>query len=129
MLKLLGRKLAAALPPLLLAIAGCGVGQYSGLGANGGAFSIISSSNAVHTNGQVQFTALLPSGEPAAVSWSVAEGENASTLGEGRIDANGLYTAPDLATWVAKGTAPFDEITATASDGTHATARVPLLAQ
>jgi hypothetical protein len=95
MLKLLGRKLAAALPPLLLAIAGCGVGQYSGLGANGGAFSIISTSNAVHTNGQVQFTALLPSGEPAAVSWSVAEGENASTLGEGRIDANGLYTPPN----------------------------------
>ena len=47
----------------------------------------------------------------------------------GTVDASGLYTAPDVATWVAKGTAPFDEITATASDGTHATARVPLLAQ
>ncbi|MBB6142295.1 hypothetical protein HNQ77_000233 [Silvibacterium bohemicum] len=94
MSKRLSRKFAAALPSLLLAIAGCGVGQYSGLGANGGSFSIASSSNSIATNGQVQFTALLPSGEPAAVSWSIAEGENASSLGEGHVDANGLYTPP-----------------------------------
>ena len=89
-----GRKFAALLPPLLLAIAGCGVGQYNGVSANGGAFSISSSANSVQTNGRVQFTALLPSGEPAAVSWSVVEGENASSLGEGHIDANGLYAPP-----------------------------------
>jgi len=84
----------AAMPALLLGIAGCGVGQYSGLGANGGAFSITSSASAIQTNGRAQFTALLPNGEPAAVNWSVAEGENASSLGEGHIDANGLYTPP-----------------------------------
>jgi len=47
----------------------------------------------------------------------------------GTVNASGLYTAPDLATWQAKGTPPFDEVTATASDGTHVTARIPLLAQ
>jgi hypothetical protein len=88
------RKFAAFLPPLLLAIAGCGVGQYSGVGANGGAFSIASSANSVLTNGRVQFSATLPTGEPAAVTWSVAGGENAQSLGEGHIDADGLYTPP-----------------------------------
>jgi hypothetical protein len=94
MSKRITRKFTAALPALLLGIAGCGVGQYSGLGANGGAFSITSSSSAIQTNGRAQFTAILPNGEPAAVNWSVAEGENASSLGEGHIDANGLYTPP-----------------------------------
>jgi hypothetical protein len=94
MSKSLSRKFAAALPLLLLAIAGCGVGQYSGLGANGGEFSIAASANSVQTNGLVQFTAMLPNGQPAAVNWSVAQGENASSLGEGHIDAEGLYTPP-----------------------------------
>ena len=88
------RQFTAALPALLFGIAGCGVGQFSGLGANGGAFSITSSANAVQTNGRIQLTALLPNGEPAPVTWSIAEGENASSLGEGHIDSNGLYTPP-----------------------------------
>jgi Galactose oxidase, central domain len=46
----------------------------------------------------------------------------------GTVSASGLYTAPDLATWQAKGTAPFDEVTASASDGSQATARLDLLA-
>ncbi len=46
----------------------------------------------------------------------------------GTVNTGGLYTAPDVATWQAKGTAPFDEVTATASDGTQATARIGLLA-
>ncbi len=46
----------------------------------------------------------------------------------GTVDASGLYTAPDIVTWQAKGTAPFDEVTATASDGSQATARIELLA-
>jgi hypothetical protein len=82
------------LPCLLLGIAGCGVGQFNGLGASTGAFSIASSTNAVQTNGKVQFSATLANGEPAAVNWSVAEGENASSLGEGHIDAQGLYRPP-----------------------------------
>jgi hypothetical protein len=47
----------------------------------------------------------------------------------GTVSPSGLYTAPDVATWQAKGTAPFDEVTATASDGGQAVARIALLAQ
>ncbi len=36
----------------------------------------------------------MPSGVTAPVVWSVTGGENASSLGEGHIDATGLYTAP-----------------------------------
>jgi Galactose oxidase, central domain len=54
-----------------------------------------------------------------AVTWSAKLGT---------VNASGLYTAPDIATWQAKGTAPFDEVTAAASDGTQATARISLLA-
>jgi hypothetical protein len=46
----------------------------------------------------------------------------------GTVNPGGLYTAPDVATWQAKGTAPFDEVTATAADGSQATARIELLA-
>jgi len=46
----------------------------------------------------------------------------------GTVNTSGLYTAPDVATWQAKGTAPFDEVIATASDGSQATARIELLA-
>ncbi|GGH15663.1 hypothetical protein [Silvibacterium dinghuense] len=86
------KRLALALPPLLMAMAGCGVGQWNG--ANGGAFSIMASSSTTSTSGQVQFTAILANGETAPVAWSIAEGENPSSLGEGRIDAAGLYTPP-----------------------------------
>ena len=65
------------------------------MSANSGAFSITPSSAMINSNGQVKFSALLPSGEPAAVNWSIAEGENASSLGEGHIDATGTYTPPD----------------------------------
>lgn len=91
--KRLNRWVALSLPSLLF-IGGCGVGQLSGVSANGGAFSISASSSAINSNGQVQFTALLPSGEPAQVTWSIAGGENASSLGEGHIDAAGLYRPP-----------------------------------
>ncbi|HEX3470812.1 MAG TPA: hypothetical protein VHT28_06455 [Silvibacterium sp.] len=92
--KRLSPYIAFALPPLLLLAAGCGTGQYAGVSANSGVFSITPSSSAINSNGQVKFTALLPTGEPAAVNWSIAEGENASSLGEGHIDANGTYTPP-----------------------------------
>ena len=81
------------LPALLVFIAGCGVGQFDGSGANG-AFSIASSSSTANSNGQIQFSARLPSGDAARVAWSVAGGDNASSLGEGHIDASGLYTPP-----------------------------------
>ncbi len=95
MLKRLKPHIAFALSSLLLLAAGCGTGQLAGMSANGGAVSITPSSTAITSNGQAKFTALLPSGELAAVNWSIAGGENASTLGEGHIDAAGTYTPPN----------------------------------
>jgi hypothetical protein len=92
--KRLSPQIAVVIPSLLLLAAGCGTSSLSGVSANGGAFSITPSTSAVNSNGQVKFTALLPSGEQAPVSWSVAGGENASSLGQGHIDASGNYTPP-----------------------------------
>ena len=86
------RRYSALAFALLVLLAGCGVGQFDTASANG-VFSIAASSSAVSSNGQVQFSASLPSGEAAPVIWSVT-GDNAPTLGEGHMDANGLYTPP-----------------------------------
>lgn len=83
---------ALAIPVLLVLLAGCGVGQFDTASANG-IFSLSSTSSAVSSNGQVQFSASLPSGEAAPVLWSVT-GDNAPSLGEGHIDGKGLYTPP-----------------------------------
>ncbi|HZD50538.1 MAG TPA: hypothetical protein VE178_17475 [Silvibacterium sp.] len=87
-------RIALPFASLLLAAAGCGTGQLAGMNAAAGAFSVTPSSATVTSNGQVKLTALLPSGDPAAVTWSISEGENAASLGEGHIDASGLYTPP-----------------------------------
>jgi hypothetical protein len=92
--KRLNRFFAITLPSILMLAAGCGVGQLSGVNANGSAFSITTSSSAINSNGQVRLTALLPSGETAKVKWSIAGGENASSLGQGHVDSTGLYTPP-----------------------------------
>lgn len=89
----LRRQIALAIPALLVLVAGCGVAQYDSVSANG-ALTVTASKSTVNSNGQVQFSAHLPSGAAAPVTWSVAGGENASTLGEGHIDSNGLYTPP-----------------------------------
>src|SRR5579862_2484057 len=93
MFKRLSPKIALALASLVLFAAGCGTGQFAGVNAASGV-SITPSSTAITSNGQVKFTALLPSGESAVVNWSIAEGENASSLGEGHIDSSGVYTPP-----------------------------------
>ena len=79
---------------LLLVAAGCGSNQLSGVAASSGAVSITPSLSSVSSNGQVKFTALLPSGDRASVKWTIADGENASSLGQGHIDASGVYTPP-----------------------------------
>lgn len=84
---------ALALTTLLVFVAGCGVGEYGTVGANSG-FSITPSSSTVNSNGQIQFSARMPSGDAVPVTWSVISGSNATSLGEGRIDASGLYTPP-----------------------------------
>jgi hypothetical protein len=82
-----------ALGVLCLAIAGCGT--MSGPSASGNAvFSISASALTTGTNGQIALRAVLPSGEAAPVRWRIASGTNASSLGEGQVDADGVYTAP-----------------------------------
>lgn len=76
-----------------LGVAGCGSVRYPAAAANG-AFSITASATSVATNGQAELRAFLPSGEAAPVTWRIVSGTNAATLGQGHIDATGLYTAP-----------------------------------
>ena len=93
MISCLDRRSALAIPTLLVFLAGCGAGQFDST-ATDHAFSIAASSSTTTSNGEIQFSAKTPSGEPAAVVWSVTGGENASSLGEGHIDDSGLYTPP-----------------------------------
>ncbi|MGB7189279.1 MAG: hypothetical protein WBD10_04030 [Acidobacteriaceae bacterium] len=93
MVSRLRRQSGLALATILVLLAGCGVGQFGTASANG-IFSVSALQAATTSNGQIQFSARLSSGDPAPVSWSVSGGDNASSLGEGHIDATGLYTPP-----------------------------------
>jgi hypothetical protein len=77
----------------LVAVTGCGTMGDPAASGNAG-FSISASALSVSTNGQVALRAYLPSGEAAPVRWSMAGGTNAASLGEGEIDAAGVYSAP-----------------------------------
>ncbi|HVT99218.1 MAG TPA: hypothetical protein VHE33_17055, partial [Acidobacteriaceae bacterium] len=85
-----GRLLLAS---LALGVAGCGSINYAAQ-AGDGSFALRASATSVATNGQVALQAVLPSGESAPVAWQIASGTNAASLGQGHIDANGIYTAP-----------------------------------
>ncbi len=82
-----------ALAALALGVAGCGSINYAAKAPNG-SFALRTSGTSVATNGQVALQAVLPSGDPAPVSWRIASGTNAPSLGQGRVDASGVYTAP-----------------------------------
>ncbi|AXC11125.1 hypothetical protein ACPOL_1783 [Acidisarcina polymorpha] len=57
-------------------------------------FSLSASTQTVDTNGQVQLKALYASGTAAAVHWTLTRGENDGAIGQGTIDARGVYTPP-----------------------------------
>jgi len=78
---------------LTLGVGGCGSINYAAQ-APDGAFALRASSTSVATNGQAALQALLPSGDAAPVTWQIASGTNAASLGQGHIDENGIYTAP-----------------------------------
>jgi hypothetical protein len=78
---------------LALAVAGCGSINYAAQ-AGDGSFSLSAGSLTVGTNGQITLRALLPSGGAARVTWKIASGTNAVSLGQGHVDATGVYTAP-----------------------------------
>ena len=78
---------------LALGAAGCGSVSGPALAGNGG-LTLSASAASLATNGQAELRAFRASGEAAPVVWSIVSGTNASTLGQGHIDATGLYTAP-----------------------------------
>ncbi len=90
----LSRALLFVAAPLAMLLAGCGGSGYSANPSNA-TLSIGPSTTTIDTNTQVQFTAMMPNGTPAAnVHWVVLSGQNNSQIGQGTIDANGLYTPP-----------------------------------
>lgn len=78
---------------LALGVAGCGSMNFPAE-AGSGRLSIEASALQVGTNGQIALRAVLPSGEAAPVTWKIVTGTNAGTLGQGQVDAKGIYTAP-----------------------------------
>ncbi len=82
-----------ALLAVALATAGCGSINYAAQ-AGDGSFALRASSQTVSTNGEVALQAVRPSGDAAPVTWRVVSGTNAVSLGQGHIDAAGIYTAP-----------------------------------
>jgi hypothetical protein len=78
---------------LTVSVSGCGSIQFPAQ-AGSAEFSLQATALSVSTNGQVALHATLPSGAAAAVRWSIASGTNVASLGQGQIDASGVYTAP-----------------------------------
>jgi len=78
---------------LALAIAGCGTMNFPAQAGAGG-LQIAASSTETTTNGQIALRATGLLGEALAVRWSVVSGTNAAALGQGSVDAAGIYTAP-----------------------------------
>jgi hypothetical protein len=101
------RKLGLLLPAILLAAAGCSSGIVAANPSNA-SFSIAPGTAVIDTNctgcngtsakgtAVEQFTATLPTGGAAAVSWSVTGGDGNS--GPGSISASGQYTPPSYLT-------------------------------
>jgi hypothetical protein len=80
---------------LFLALGAAGCGSVAGPAiAGSGDLSVSASAVSISTNGQVELRAYRGTGEAAAVVWRIVSGTNAATLGQGHIDATGLYTAP-----------------------------------
>ena len=73
-------------------MAGCGTMTFPAQA--GGGLALSASATSVSTNGQIALRASGPMGEAEAVTWSVVSGSNAPALGQGQIDASGIYTAP-----------------------------------
>jgi hypothetical protein len=81
--------------PILFFAAGCG---GLNLAANNHPSGLIihAAKATVDTNTLDQLSAAFPSGAPAAVTWSIAGGQNDASIGQGSVDAHGLYTPPPL---------------------------------
>lgn len=101
------RAAALVLGPALAILAGCGVSARNttpastALSISPGISSLdtnCTGCNAISSNGDAvqQFSAVLPTGAPAEVTWSIEGGDPAS--GAGKLDAKGRYTPPGYLT-------------------------------
>ncbi len=100
-------RLAGVLLPVMLVIAGCASGLVTATSSNA-SFAISPGTGSIDTNctgcnetsakgaSVERFTASLPSGDPADVTWSVAGGDKNS--GAGSISSSGQYTPPSYLT-------------------------------
>jgi hypothetical protein len=87
--------LSVATPLLLLLVAGCGA-VTAPAGSSSGGLVINAEKAAVDTTTTNQLSARMASGASASVTWAIAGGQNAASLGQGTISSNGLYTPPPL---------------------------------
>jgi hypothetical protein len=87
--------LFAATPFLLLWVAGCGA-MSSPVAASPGGLAIYAEKSALDTTTTDQLTARSTSGAGTSVAWAVAGGQNDTALGQGTINASGLYTPPPV---------------------------------
>ena len=81
--------------PILLFAAGCG-GMNLAANTGGSGIAVHAAKAVIDTNTPDQLRATSPAGGQVAVNWSIAGGQNDASIGQGSIDANGLYTPPPL---------------------------------
>jgi hypothetical protein len=87
--------LLPATAALALMAAGCGAMNPS-VGAAAGGLVVSAEKTSIDTTNTDPLSARLSSGAPAAVKWSITAGQNDRTLGQGTINANGVYIPPAL---------------------------------
>ncbi len=63
---------------------------------NNGGLIVRAARATTDTNTPDQLTATLTSGAATGVAWSIVDGQNEPSIGQGSIDRNGLYTPPPL---------------------------------
>ena len=81
--------------PVTLLLAGCGsIGSTGHVNTTGLVLRAARTSTDTGTTNQL--SAMFASGTPAGVIWSIVDGQNDPSIGQGSIDANGLYTPPPL---------------------------------
>ena len=79
----------------LLLLAGCGAISVPA-GSSTSTLLVYADKPAIDTTTTNRFTAHMASGAAANVLWTIAGGQNDASLGQGTVDANGLYIPPAL---------------------------------
>ncbi|HEY4046120.1 MAG TPA: hypothetical protein VGM27_04555 [Acidobacteriaceae bacterium] len=82
--------------PLLLVVAGCGGMSNISQSSATSAVVVHATRATVDTNTRDQFSAMLASGVPAVVKWSILAGQNDPSIGQGTISSTGLYSPPPM---------------------------------